>query len=63
MRQSVEGDIAGLKTLKKEYESTNTMLQQELTALYKECTDLKKLHQEVRTHFSANTQFHPQAFV
>ncbi|XP_067259524.1 keratin, type I cytoskeletal 47 kDa isoform X2 [Chanodichthys erythropterus] len=46
MRQSVESDIAGLKTLKKEYESTNIMLQQELTALDKECTDLKKLHHE-----------------
>ncbi|XP_048051623.1 keratin, type I cytoskeletal 47 kDa isoform X2 [Megalobrama amblycephala] len=46
MRQSVESDIAGLKTLKKEYESTNIMLQQELTALDKECTALKKLHQE-----------------
>ncbi|ROL54847.1 Keratin, type I cuticular Ha5 [Anabarilius grahami] len=46
MRQSVEGDIAGLKTLKKEYESTNTMLQQERKALEKECSTLKKLHQK-----------------
>lgn len=55
MRQSVESDIAGLKTLKKEYESTNTMLQQELTVLNKDCTALKSLHHEVRTRFSANT--------
>ncbi|XP_051760431.1 keratin, type I cytoskeletal 47 kDa [Ctenopharyngodon idella] len=46
MRQSVESDIAGLKTLKKEYESTNTMLQQELTVLNKDCTALKSLHHE-----------------
>lgn len=49
MRQSVEGDIAGLKTLKKEYDSTNTMLLQEVTGLGKECAALKDLHQEVRT--------------
>lgn len=58
MRQSVESDIAGLKTLKKEYESTNTMLRQEVTALDKECATIKKLHQEVRTRFSANTHKH-----
>ncbi|XP_077054238.1 keratin, type I cytoskeletal 19 [Siphateles boraxobius] len=46
MRQSVEGDIAGLKTLKKEYDSTNSVLLQELTGLTKECTDLKKLQHE-----------------
>ncbi|KAG1960118.1 keratin, type I cytoskeletal 47 kDa [Pimephales promelas] len=46
MRQSVEGDIAGLKALKKEYESTNSALLQEITGLTKECAALRKLQHE-----------------
>ncbi|KAK7160982.1 hypothetical protein R3I94_003831 [Phoxinus phoxinus] len=48
MRQSVEGDIAGLKALKKEYDSTNSVLLQEVTGLSEERTALKTLqHQEM----------------
>ncbi|XP_042573445.1 keratin, type I cytoskeletal 47 kDa-like [Cyprinus carpio] len=46
MRQSVEGDIAGLKTLKTEYNSTNAVLLQEVKGLEKECTALKDAHQQ-----------------
>uniref|UniRef100_A0A8C1LQZ7 Wu:fk65c09 n=1 Tax=Cyprinus carpio TaxID=7962 RepID=A0A8C1LQZ7_CYPCA len=46
MRQSVEGDIAGLKTLKTEYNSTNAVLLQEVKGLEKECTALKAAHQQ-----------------
>ncbi|XDV17025.1 hypothetical protein PO909_016478 [Leuciscus waleckii] len=46
MRQSVERDIAGLKNLKKEYDSTNSVLLQEVTSLSEERTALKKLQQE-----------------
>uniref|UniRef100_A0A8C1HZ55 Wu:fk65c09 n=1 Tax=Cyprinus carpio carpio TaxID=630221 RepID=A0A8C1HZ55_CYPCA len=46
MRQSVEGDIAGLKTLKMEYNSTNAVLLQEVKGLEKECTALKDAHQQ-----------------
>ncbi len=47
MRQSVEGDIAGLRTLKKEYDSTNTILLQEATGLEKERAALRDAHQKV----------------
>ncbi|XP_073697755.1 keratin, type I cytoskeletal 19 [Garra rufa] len=46
MRQSVEGDIAGLKALKKEYDSTNVVLLQELAGLEKECDAIRDAHQE-----------------
>ncbi|XP_016336941.1 keratin, type I cytoskeletal 47 kDa isoform X2 [Sinocyclocheilus anshuiensis] len=46
MRQSVEGDIAGLRTLKKEYDSTNAVLLPEVTGLEKECAALRDAHQE-----------------
>uniref|UniRef100_A0A672K977 Keratin, type I cytoskeletal 47 kDa-like n=2 Tax=Sinocyclocheilus grahami TaxID=75366 RepID=A0A672K977_SINGR len=46
MRQSVEGDIAGLRTLKKEYDSTNAILLPEVTGLEKECAALRDAHQE-----------------
>ncbi|XP_059410960.1 keratin, type I cytoskeletal 19 isoform X2 [Carassius carassius] len=49
MRQSVESDIAGLKTLKKEYNSTNAILLQEVTGLEKECAALRDAHQQDMT--------------
>lgn len=48
MRQSVEGDIAGLKTLKQEYDSTNVILLQELAGLEKQYDAVREAHQEVR---------------
>ncbi|RXN14569.1 type I cytoskeletal 47 kDa-like isoform X1 [Labeo rohita] len=46
MRQSVEGDIAGLKTLKQEYDSTNVILLQELAGLEKQYDAVREAHQE-----------------
>ncbi|XP_036395541.1 keratin, type I cytoskeletal 47 kDa-like [Megalops cyprinoides] len=46
MRQSVEGDIAGLKALRSEYEFSNTALNQELQMLAGELTAIKKNHHE-----------------
>ncbi|XP_052402748.1 keratin, type I cytoskeletal 47 kDa isoform X1 [Carassius gibelio] len=46
MRQSVESDIAGLKTLKREYSSTNAILLQEVTGLEKERAALKDAHHQ-----------------
>lgn len=48
MRQSVEGDIAGLKSLKQEYDSTNVILLQELAGLEKQHDAIRDAHQEVR---------------
>ncbi|XP_073764858.1 keratin, type I cytoskeletal 19 [Danio rerio] len=46
MVQSVEGDIAGLRSLKQEYDATNAALQTELTALGQERSAIRDAHQQ-----------------
>ncbi|XP_051559719.1 keratin, type I cytoskeletal 19 isoform X2 [Myxocyprinus asiaticus] len=46
MRQSVEGDIANLRSLKKEYDSVNATLLQEFKILSEERSTIKDIHQE-----------------
>lgn len=58
MRQSVESDIAGLKTLKREYSSTNAILLQEVTGLEKERAALKDAHHQVNTPSTLNSEEH-----
>ncbi|TRY86175.1 hypothetical protein DNTS_030221, partial [Danionella cerebrum] len=45
-RQALEGDIANLRSLKREYESTNAVLQQELSTLSQELHGLRESHQQ-----------------
>lgn len=46
MVQSVEGDIAGLRSLKQEYDATNAAMQTELTALGLERSTIRDAHQK-----------------
>ncbi|KAJ8264171.1 hypothetical protein GJAV_G00146010 [Gymnothorax javanicus] len=46
MRQSVEGDIAGLKTLKTEYDLSIEALRQDFQVLTDELTTMRKVHEE-----------------
>lgn len=52
MRQTLEGDIAGLRALQGDYELANQATMQNLQALTNEYMMMKKNHQQVPNHSS-----------